>query len=226
MSANSSNVLRQSIRVSPTSNTEVNTARLPDPKSLDGMELRYREESPNINSASPVAFSLWMAACGVYAMVWKQAPYVGEWLWREAHNVEGMPVVGAMLAGMVFLIAVFSVVLVPKEVRLALLAISLPIAFLTMLNWAGYGPQTFLVGMFVTPFALISWRRSLNRFHDSWLSADPRMTTAQATAWQGSKKHGWALPTQRRGSASTLGFHRNGYDHRPSRPRIHRRDGL
>jgi len=95
-----------------------------------------------------------------------------------------MPVVGGILAGIALLISALSLVFVPKEIRLALAAVTFPGAVVAAVTWIGFRTEASLVATLAAILLALLWKVSLIRFHDSWLRADPRMTTAQGIAWR------------------------------------------
>ena len=139
MSISSSDVSRASLRTSPISNTEINFERLPNRQALEGMEFRYRDERA-YSSSKAFVIALGLVVIGqFYACLWRLAPRIIEWLWQKCHEIDGMPVVGGMLGGLALLIAACSVVLLPKQFRKALAAISLPMAAAAASSWIGFG---------------------------------------------------------------------------------------
>lgn len=198
MEVQTTDVVRQSIRFLPSSNTELNQERLPDPESLRGMELRYRVEPTSLMvlRQHPVASMLLASSVAFgYAMLWHYVPTVGRWLLNEAQQLEGMMIVGGMLAGLGTIIGALSLVFVPRAGRWALAAVSLPLVVSTVLGVWGKQSDAFvlcLCGLGVSSFFI---KGSLVRFHRSWLAADPQMTNSLSGTWQAMSRSGWSFPT-------------------------------
>jgi hypothetical protein len=188
-------VIRESVRHFPSSNTEINFERLPSKSDLEGMELCYRGHS-SINSLSKllVGLILPLMFAQVCALWFPVLPQTLEWLWREAHLVDGMPVVGGMLTGIALLIALLCLVFVPHALRIALLTMTSPLILATAAEWKGKTWHPYLLVGLVGFVVCMFWKSSFIAFYESWLSADPRMTTAQSTAWKESIKGGWGRP--------------------------------
>lgn len=196
MPIESTEIRRQSILNSPVSNTELNSERLPDAKALEGMELRYREETSSwaMLERYPLAALTTAVLLGSsYAMALHASPGLAAWLWLKAQEVEGMPVVGAMIAVMLLIIALLALVLIPKEIRRGFAALSLPLLVVPVSALYGLPTQGSL-GVLCGFLSAYFWKLSAIRFHESWLAADPRMTTTQANTWTAKKTTGWKNP--------------------------------
>src|SRR5262249_25385190 len=121
-------VRRDSIRHAPHSNTEFNVERLPDAKSIEGMELRFRHEQPlGPVGKHPFLFLATFSALGLlYALAWSMLPSSLEWLWQKLQETEGMPVVGGMVGALVLILLGLLLVFVPKELRRAFFVLTVP----------------------------------------------------------------------------------------------------
>src|SRR4051794_36527030 len=146
MAIETTNVLRESIRYSPVSNTEFNSERLPKPEELEGMELRLRVEPRGDRWERPlqtVVVSLGLMA--LYSAVWRAAPDSVRWLWSSASSIEGMSVVGGMLAALILLLLLLSVVFVPGHLRMGIVSLSLPLAVSTAFDCANLQAAGFVI---------------------------------------------------------------------------------
>ena len=79
-------VLRESIRHSPPSNTEPNFDRLPDVKALGNMELRYREApaaSRLVESHFAASFMLLTCSGSLYSAALGGVPETSMWLLKR-----------------------------------------------------------------------------------------------------------------------------------------------
>ncbi len=189
-------VARQSIIFSPTSNTEVNSQRLPEAVSLRGMELCYREE-PVGEAGKEARLSLWLAVFAIlgslFATLTFLAPSILLRCWAQMEEVEGLPVVGSMLFVMAVLIGLLSLVFLPSAVRMGIAMILLPVGIASCLTWRGceIPVSIFLVSGSVVVTSL--WRKSTKTFHAEWLNADPRVSIANRR--QQFSSNGWSFPT-------------------------------
>ncbi len=178
MQQSPSQVVRQAIRYKPTSSTEVNTERLPDPKFLSTMELRHREE-PIFPPGRGVRLLFWLVLTIVVgslsASLSLAAPSILLHWWLETTTVEGLPVVVTLLGAMACLIALLSLVFVPSAVRRCLPALALPLVLIPFAARGGfdYGLEAGLLAVNLSTAYL--WYRSTIQFHNEWLKADPRV---------------------------------------------------
>jgi hypothetical protein len=193
-----SDVARQSIRFFPTSNTEVNTDRLPDPKATKNMELCYREEAP-VRPAEELQLLVWLillvVSASLFASFCLAVPGLAIELWRWMEGTEGLPVVGSLLLGMAALVGLLSLVFVPEQIRRGLLWLSLPGVINSFLVWRRHDLLAAASLLLVSLFAVAFWRRSVTHFHEQWLFADPRMDKIKRFDWRGSRKGGWSIPS-------------------------------
>ncbi len=198
MQNQSSAVVRQSIRFSPHSNTELNGERLPDPKSLAGMELRFRAESgtsyvlERYPAISLIAFSSF--GC-LMAFACFRLPQLAQRLLHEANSIEGMPVIAGMVAGLMVIIAALLLVFVPKDIRRGLASMLFPMVVIAACPWCDRSIEASFLVAFTALFGAFACRGALQSFYRSWLSADARMSTALAVAWAAGTKRGWILPS-------------------------------
>jgi hypothetical protein len=197
-------VHRQSIHHSPVSNTELNLERLPDAKALAGMELRFRPESQSSFMARyPFGTLVTFLSLGsVYTLGLYMSPQFATWLWLKLQETQGMAVVGSMIAALLAMIVALGLVFLPKDIRRGLAALSLPVAVLSAFNWFDSTIEGTVAISATALFAAVACRQYCQDFYNSWLSADPRMTTAQARAWASTKRRGWMLPNVSEGSSA------------------------
>src|SRR4051812_44376046 len=126
MPQTSSEITRQSIRLFPVSNTEVNIERLPDEESRKGMELCYRDEGDEGNLVqSAIWYLIAIGGLSLYAVFCISLPSLVFRLWRELQAVEGLPMVAMMLATMLGLALLLSLVFFPIHLREALVVASI-----------------------------------------------------------------------------------------------------
>ena len=191
-------VQRLSIKHAPVSNTEINTERLPEPKALEGMELRLRAESSAMRGlvGSPIVSLMTLSTLGaLYALTLNSLPTLAGCLWSETQRTEGMTVVAGMLAGLVAVGGISILLLMPKSVRCAVLAVAAPTLASPALGYTTFGWETFSIATIMVVGTVILFRSSLLNFHRSYLSADPRMTSQQASSWKRGLRQGWRLPS-------------------------------
>lgn len=197
MSIGRTDVIRESIQQSPVSNTEIHFDRLPATECLRSMELRFREAPvvlPLIEAHLVSSFLILVCFGSLYVAGWSQLPYVVEWLLMEARSVDGMTVVGGMLGFFVVLLGLFCFLLLATPLRVAICGLSFPPA-LGILMRPLRAEEISLIAFSIAIVMAVLWKRSVIDFHKSWLSADPRLTTNQATAWMKSQRSGWSTPT-------------------------------
>lgn len=187
---------REPVRPSPISNTELNEARLPRPAALAGMELRFRGAmfESFIERAPLRALALFVVFGVTYAIIWLMAPDVLAALAEKARAIEGMTVVGGMLAVMLLVIVLLSLVFIPRSMVLAIIAFSVPVVVAVSFFQKGQHFAGVLSTVVFSVAVGTFWRANLIRFHSAWLSADPRMSADQAKAWMAARSSGWVVP--------------------------------
>jgi hypothetical protein len=130
-----------------------------------------------------------------YAIGWLTAPEAVAQLFEKAKGIEGMTIVGGMLAAMLLVIAFLSLVFVPRSILVGLCALTVPALVSISLALRGRYFAGVLVAVGLSIAAGLFWRAHLLRFHSAWLSADTRMSTEQGKAWIAAKSSGWTMPT-------------------------------
>ncbi len=110
-------------------------------------------------------------------------------------SVEGLPVVGSMLGGMLLLACALSLVFVPQRIRGGLAAMSVPVALGAAISWTGRMNLAALVLLGGNAVAALAWRSSLCRFQEGWLLADCQVDKSGAAQWEASKRIGWCVPS-------------------------------
>jgi hypothetical protein len=195
MAFDSQEIVRRQIRFYPTSTTEINLERLPAEQSLKSMKLRYREE-PREDAGGARKAALYSAAFVVlgflYAWLLVAAPRLASIVWPEIRSMEGLPVVLAMLAGMLGLIGLLCLFFVSSAVRLLLLILSLVAAAGSAVAWLGDPALALLLSVLSGVPAAIALAQSVIHFHAEWLRADPRGDQGPRPAWTSACS--WSLP--------------------------------
>ena len=201
MAIEKATVRRDSTRYSPTSNTEINFERLPVARSVAEMEIRYRHELTTLSGVArhPLLSLTVVCVVGVFYTIGVFAlPSAVQWAWEQANEMEGLPVVAAMLASMVALTAGFSLAFLPKDLRWGLMSATAGVVIAANFLWSGLRMQAAIVVASLVVLSAFSLRRFLIAFYRSWLSADPRFDSEQTREWDKSLTLGCSSRLQSR----------------------------